>query len=150
MRRHGVGDLFQRDLESWGRKLMDFKKNKWIEEKRKSWPEGSLERTLALSGSKSLFDAVLKKKDVNAKPVVTATQSMSDYEVMKQVIKYIEDACFAFDIEVISKEIRDRLAQMPITTQEEALKWRDSWLKEIAVAKASVRETNRESDPVVP
>lgn len=38
---------------------MDFKKTKWIEEKRRDWPQGSLERRLLLDypGCKTLKEA---------------------------------------------------------------------------------------------
>lgn len=55
---------------------MDLKKTKWIEEKRKNWPEGSLERHLLLNypGCKTLVEAVQKRRI--EKQEQTATQAM--------------------------------------------------------------------------
>lgn len=119
---------------------MDFKKTKWIEEKRKNWPDRSLEKSLVRDypGCKSAFEAVQKvlgtKPPQQDQTALQPTQRITkptneDYLVMKQAILDIEIALKGIDLSLLSKETREQIAKMPITTASEALDWKNAWLK---------------------
>lgn len=94
----------------------------------KSWPTGSLERTLALANSKTLKEAVQKK--VNTKQEETASQTMKkneEYEIMRKTIKEIESLIGTMDIDTLDMRIREKLALMPLRTSEEVKAWSEAW-----------------------
>lgn len=121
---------------------MDIKKKSWIEEKRKNWPDRSLEKTLAMDypGCKSALDAVKKvlsdkepKTEVPILPTPPPILTNEDYLLMKQAITDVETALKNIDISKLPDDVRNKIAKMPINTPIEAHNWRYAWLKAIDV-----------------
>lgn len=110
---------------------MDFKKTKWIEQKRKDWPEGSLERHLKLnhSGCKSAFEASQKIRNQNKNQTAAQPMELTQDELMKQIIKEVEVLTKDVDLDTLDLKVRTELANMPITTIEEAKAWKEAWVK---------------------
>lgn len=102
---------------------------------KKSWPRGSLERVLAreFPGCSSLLEAF--QKAINRKPSDTASQSTEIEQAMTQAMSIISEATKDFDIDRISLQKRNGLANMPLGTISEINIWRDLWLKTIEEAK---------------
>lgn len=115
----------------------------WRNKQKAHWPTGSLERSLTrdFPGSKSLLDAL--NKTISSNTPGTATQTMENarsseptekekYLAMREAIKSIElETINGFDTDLIPKEIRERLANIPINSIDEAKFWADCWIKEI-------------------
>ncbi len=99
----------------------------WIQKKRLHWPDKSLENVLKKEGASSLLEAVQKKRI--SPQVERPPEAREDYEVMKSVIKELEAATKDFDIDFIDEKTREKLRGMKVTTKEEAIFWRDAWLK---------------------
>lgn len=96
----------------------------WIKRKRENWPTGSLERTLALSGAKSLAEAVAKSMSA---PHKMPTSDNPDYVSMKKIIDELTEKLKGFDIDGMNPVTRKKLATMPLTTIKEALRWKAAW-----------------------
>lgn len=111
-------------------------------EKDKSfWPKGSLERTLAKEGVKSLAEAVKKASNSKSTPLTTENPSLTEIpvkkidpldEAMSLAIKEIELLSKDFDFSILSEETTSSLANMPLNTIEEVARWLKAW-KEILV-----------------
>lgn len=122
---------------------MDIKKKSWIEEKRKNWPDRSLEKALAIDypGCKTAFEAVkkvLSEKDPHQIKSVapiprTIIPTKSDYEVMKQVVLEVEVLLKEADYSKIPAREQDRISKMPITNAAEAIDWKLAWFKVLGV-----------------
>jgi hypothetical protein len=96
---------------------VEFKKTAWIEQKRKDWPEGSLERHLKLnhSGCKSAFEASQKVRNQKKNETAAQPMKLNQDEEMKQIIK---------EVEVLT------------------LAWRDAWVKFMGERDVSGRTEN--------
>jgi hypothetical protein len=123
---------------------VEFKKTAWIEQKRKDWPEGSLERHLKLnhSGCKSAFEASQKVRNQKKNETAAQPMKLNQDEEMKQIIKEVEVLTKDIDIDSLNLKVRTELANMPITTIEEALAWRDAWVKFMGERDVSGRTEN--------
>ncbi len=102
--------------------------------RKRSWPRGSLERVLSrdFPGCSTALEA-LKKKLSNPQIETAAQEPLLSREdlSLKNAIKEIEEAQKDLDMDKISLPMRDRLAKMPLTTLSEIGLWRDLWLSTI-------------------
>lgn len=110
---------------------MDFKKTKWIEAKRRDWPEGSLERQLKLNypGCSSAFEASQKVRNLPKNETAAQAMKPNQDNEIKQIIKDLEILTKDFDIEKLDPKVRIQLANMPTGTLEEASLWKEAWVK---------------------
>ena len=118
---------------------MDFKKTKWIEEKRKDWPEGSLERQLKLNypGCSSAFEASQKVRNLPKNETAAQATKPNQDDEMKRILKDVEIITKDFDIEKLDHKVRTQLANMPLSTLEEANLWKEACVKAMGEQKVS-------------
>jgi hypothetical protein len=88
----------------------------------------SLKKTLLMNypGCKSAVEAFEFAK---SQKIETASQASEEYESMRQIIIDVELAINGFDIDLMDGSLRAELRDMPLRTLDEAVLWRDAWIR---------------------
>jgi len=98
---------------------------KWRDIQRLNWPVDSLERALALSGCKSLKEAVDKKR--NQRREKPDKQPTSDLEFIQSAIKRVEQLAGKYDNDLLDQSRIASLAAMPMDAVRDVRLWLEAW-----------------------
>lgn len=101
------------------------------------WPKESLKRALLrdFPGCSNSLEALKKVIESKNQTATQVPQQEDLPELLRTVIKSLEELQSQVDVDLIPLETRSILAELPLTTREEILEWESRWKLEIDLIK---------------